>query len=1192
MAKTKTLVIKAVEGKGPSGQGADKWATLQQANAFVDYIDTTSGNENASIESFNTLVSGVPSPWAREKLTAYALADNTDLSDHRILIESYRHMRSEWRGLIAAYILFSDRFEISNPVSLMQRDIQDSYGRFDIRSILGGMLFSDISLWKHSSDTNDKEKSAPKIQLLYYRDRNYPTYQLVGATSPRTIFFASANYSLKAARQDIYWIDENGKFTDPTSLSFRDRFADENCRNNIKKIASFLKKVNANRDAYYHALLNITGDQMRDTIDSINMNIGGFIDLWLRDIESIHPEFREAEIPISINSSANPKGPIENLLRMSTTYYWYDNGLHLNPKTTLGEEQLEGDPDIIVLPNGEVVIKDIQKFFINSDYLIGFKSSAEDVARFKEAPVTYIQSKDAAGQIYFCALPFSRIAIETCMKDEVVQIIEQSSGAVKLESSVDKNRIKFVLKVKISDQDSFLDIVSKEYTIIEPDTIERVFTWPNFASKIWNKYYFYSEYPTNGSGIRVMPIFKSLDEMEIVDFERVQQNALSEEMKDMYLVKYPIGKVDSTAHRYEILRSRYPVSMLALRVDRDGKENPAGYLRLKKNENPISKEAMRVMKVDDKDSLTPASVGIDFGSTNTCAYYRASNGEHATAIPFTNRRLALIGFDNAPRNLAKKDELFFISNEEPINKNGQVKSWLHEHNSLYVEAARAANELVGGVPVNETNITVKAITENEITTNAGTLCSNMKWLSDKKGVAGKTSYMTTIWLQICADLFDKGNRPANLYWSYPSAMGRPDRDALRKMYRALNVPIDGVANPKTHSHTESEAVCSYAMTKEVALTEKRLFLGIDIGGSTTDILIMGKRNGEKELFSQCSLRIAANHFFKAINSSERFRKALYKFHESKQTKIKVINIDDVISTDEKIYSRSPYYLNNIFDQLNGTEEFSKFYNTLSTMVPFAFSLPAYITGVLVFYAGMLVRSTVQRNNLEGIEQVNMRYYGKGGRTFEWIFTAYEDEAGSFYKRCFQAGYGDETIRFKCDNLADLESQAPTENKSEVAMGLVNLKSNIKGIYQDDDDELSTIPTEFLSEVFGEPGFTYTDRKGEVHPIGEMDIVDGEFYHSLNNPEEFKNFFKFIDLFARFLSNTGIMDAEDVLPLKKNRSRIENVMQFFDNDKEYDKYEKALEGDEEDSKPSYRMPVFIAEALYYLDKVLLPGVFRE
>lgn len=1168
----KNLVAKSKVSVTTDQTGVNQWLTLTNTDSFINNLETNQGDaKSGSIEQFNTMVSGVPSPWARVNLTSYALLDDTPVGDTRILIESYRRMRSEWRGLIAAYILNSDRFKLSMPIALKGKSINDSYGRLDVLSVLGQMLFKDVALWKHSA-----EDKAPYIQLLYYSHDGVTKEKpmLVGATSPSTLFFLSSNYSFKGVCSDIYWIDEDGKFTDPTLPLYVERLRNnESDKNAIKKVVSFLKNVSSNTDAYVEAMVGVGGVENREQILRIGENVDKFIQNWLRDIADINPELVDVDkntVPVSINSAAMPEGPLSKLFELKYTYYWYDGAFLLSNSDK---------PDAIEIVNA-------QELFVDSNYLFGLKAGI--IADCDSAPVTFIKAVGKDGD-YYCALPFSRFAIEKCIKEEVNQIVKGNNDKVKIESTVKGSVVKVVLKAKFS---TWVDIVAKEYTIVEPDSLSHVFAWPNFASKIWNKYYYYSEYPTNGSGIRVMPIFKSLDGGVVFDFEKAQMNALSEEMADMFLVKYPINKVDSSAHRYEILRSSCPVSLLAIKVDRDDKECSAGYLVIKtQTDTPAGKDAMRIINTDT-DSLMSASVGIDFGSTNTCAYYNSKGDDSSHAVPFSNRRLALLGIDNSPRNLALKNELYFISNEEPINNNGQIKSWLHLHNPLYYEEAKAANELVGGVPVNETNITVKAITENEITTNAGILCSNMKWLSDKKGKDCKNSYMSTIWLQICADLFDKGKKPERLYWSYPSAMSRRDIIDMKRIYQNLKqTPIDGVSLRSIKSHTESEAVCSYAMTKEVALTEKRLFLGIDIGGSTSDILIMGRQAGDVKLFSQCSLRIAANHFFKAINSSERFRKALYKFHNSAVTKVKVINIEDVVNPAQEIYSRSPYYLNNVFDQLSG-KEFFKFYNSLNQSVPFAFSLPAYVTGILVFYAGMLARKTIKANGLEGIEQVNMRYYGKGGRTFEWIFSVYEDDARAFYKKCFLAGFGDETIRFKCDNLDELLEGNTTENKSEVAMGLVNLNENIKGIYQDDDEDLGTTPVEFMSEVFGEPGFTYTNRNGERKSIDELDIVDGEFYHSLNNPEEFQNFYKFIDVFGRFLVDTGISDIDVVKLLKNGRTKIENVMQFFDNDKEYKKYQEELAGSDSDTKPSYRMPVFIAEALYYLDRVLLPGVFRE
>ena len=136
----------------------------------------------------------------------------------------------------------------------------------------------------------------------------------------------------------------------------------------------------------------------------------------------------------------------------------------------------------------------------------------------------------------------------------------------------------------------------------------------------------------------------------------------------------------------------------------------------------------------------------------------------------------------------------------------------------------------------------------------------------------------------------------------------------------------------------------------------------------------------------------------------------------------------------------------------------------------------------------------------------------------------------------------------------------------------------------------------VTESVNSPTFAivneYTDRNGERKEIGELDIVDGEFYHSLNNPDEFSNFSKFIDIYSLLLSNSGIADLDIINVLKKGTTRVENVMQFFDNDKEYKKYQIECNGAGDEIKPSYRMPVFIAEALYYLEKVLLPNVFKE
>jgi hypothetical protein len=84
-------------------------------------------------------------------------------------------------------------------------------------------------------------------------------------------------------------------------------------------------------------------------------------------------------------------------------------------------------------------------------------------------------------------------------------------------------------------------------------------------------------------------------------------------------------------------------------------------------------------------------------------------------------------------------------------------------------------------------------------------------------------------------------------------------------------------------------VCRFALTREQGLTSDKLFVGIDVGGSTSDILLLARditNNNKPKLFKQSSVRLAAGVFFDAVIESNTFRRAIFEFHES-QRKIKV-----------------------------------------------------------------------------------------------------------------------------------------------------------------------------------------------------------------------------------------------------------------------------------------------------------------
>ena len=121
------------------------------------------------------------------------------------------------------------------------------------------------------------------------------------------------------------------------------------------------------------------------------------------------------------------------------------------------------------------------------------------------------------------------------------------------------------------------------------------------------------------------------------------------------------------------------------------------------------------------------------------------------------------------------------------------------------------------------------------------------------------------------------------------------------------------------------------------------------------------------MFRESSVRLAAGVFFDAVIKSETFRQALVNFHESNQRSVYVSNIRNVLTEPNK----APYYLNNIFDQLKTIEEYENFYDTINRDAKFVFTIPAYVTGLLLYYSGMLIGKTIKDNGLTNIERVDI-----------------------------------------------------------------------------------------------------------------------------------------------------------------------------------------------------------------------------
>jgi hypothetical protein len=506
---------------------------------------------------------------------------------------------------------------------------------------------------------------------------------------------------------------------------------------------------------------------------------------------------------------------------------------------------------------------------------------------------------------------------------------------------------------------------------------------------------------------------------------------------------------------------------------------------------------------------------------------------------------------------------------------------LHEHDVRYI-GAHKDKEISGGVAVNEKNILVKEMDKEKITTQAGILNYNMKWLSDIAGLSKKTAYLKALWLTVCADLYAKKCLPTELRWSFPGSMASTDLNQYTAIYNGQLPSITPILDSSTGmrlrpvsilEQTEAESVCKYALSRDYGLNNN-LFLGIDVGGSTSDILLLAKditADNAPRLYKQSSVRIAAGVFFEAVIKSAIFRKAIHNYHQG-QKRIKVENIQEILSEGHK----APFYLNSVFDQLTD-DDFSAFYSFIGREASFVYAIPAYVTGLLIFYAGKLCSKTIKENNLTVVREVHLMPFGKGGRLFHWLQTIPgSTSTNAYYEECFRKGYGEgaEAIRLVYRNDISID------NKSEVSKGLAV-----------DTELIYDRNVRFTSDIFAEKNIKYL-RDGQFVEFAEDEVVSDEYFEKIDKfqfPEKLENFENFLRIFIDFVGHKAGLVRNIAVLENRSKELTSRLSAFIDNDSEY---KKARNAKQQTNRFEYRFPIFIAEGLCYLEQILIPEIFKS
>lgn len=1151
----KAKLIKSTLGSKSNPQG--KWYKHDQIKPFIQGI--IAGELDIDQVS-SSLISGVPTPWARTKLLWFAF-DYLKNEDANIetsgLIEFYKMLINEWRGLIALIALYPDRVTFSEPIYLNAKN-KDLY---EVTSALGRLLFEDADLWTNQIAKQQNPDELPYVQLLRYNG------QLIGATSPFSIIFPAVEYEQLKFIKDVPWY-RNNKFEDPTNILANDI-------DKIQKLYLFVKNINNNFQEFEN-----------------NLNIGRGVINQL-DLSGLKKNLRTWQLQLENNHNLLQNGTVAKYSNLVMPYKSLLTSFQRVYQLNTGEFTFNRPKDESII---KAELDDLQNILKEDKKIIGWYETSNKNNPLSSSAVYYLKIndlRDRENPTKYFTLPLSMQGIHMF-----------THGLKRLVSHQDPN---FDIVGKISEQGNLIvdltveidghpyKLNSKEYEIEWLTSNKKVIMWPNFISDNWDAYYLYSEYPSNVQGIRFIPFFKKGRGQNIITIEKTHgeetiksvlySNSASEERQEAKLdltnlITYPAGQVPQDMHKYEVLKSNHPIAGLEVRIESSGNSEIAGYL-IVKGPGDDSMGNKKIVDLTTDDISRSVTVGIDFGSNNSCVHYTVSEGSHgAQPIQFKNRRLALVGNDAKSGGIAERDELLFFSNEE--TPNGQIKSWLHEHDSRY-SGHHYNKEIAGGVAVNEKNILVKEMDKEKITTQAGVLNYNMKWLSNASGLSKKTAYLKALWLSVCADLYSQKYLPTELRWSFPGSMSSMDISKYRIIYSQQLPSITPILNKDTRvrevpravlEKTESESVCNYALSRDYGLNNN-LFLGIDVGGSTSDILLLAKdidNNNNPRLYKQSSIRLAAGVFFDAVIKSASFRKAIYNFHQG-QNEINVENIKEILTEGHK----APFYLNNVFDQLT-KDSSTNFYSFIGLEASFVYAIPAYVTGLLVYYAGKLSASTIRDNNLTAVREVHLLPFGKGGRLFHWLDTIPGSRTtDAYFEECFRKGFGEGVDDIKFVNRG---RDISDDNKSEVSMGLAV-----------DTDLVSDSDIRLVSDIFAEKNIRYL-KDGQFIEFDEHEVASDEYFENIGQfefPEKLENFDEFLRIFIDFVGHKAGLVKDIAVLEKRSKELSSRLSAYIQNDSEY---KKARNTRQDSTTFEYRMPILIAEGLCFLEQILIPEIFKS
>lgn len=795
----KALVINVQAKSVPQGV-SNKWEVLTaQMPTFTKDIITPDLQKGADASA---LVSGVPTVFARATLFGTALQYGTISDNSSALNLYYSNLVDEWRGLIACIALDSNVLDVRQ-IKLVYSDgksVRDTINPYEPKGAFGNMLFYRRNVWCPQRVAQNTQTD-PVINVIKMNG------QVVAGTSPDTLLFTAPNYHLSSKAGEPYINVKTGKFTDPQ----KSNMTSDQWLALYAYVDNLLKKIPILANYYTPA----EGGKSLVDYSCVTENLEKWLEEIGKNIELKGIDLAKASA-LPVNAFSEPFSLAFNYTdelygnngRITQTADGY--GVAFNPENLL----LEKGSQIARIPLGSDYEKNPGKLADLSIYVLKAEKTDKD------------------GYAFF-ALPLSEMGIKVFGRN-IGTVLGQDQSGVAVKSRIQahydepNNILSVTLTLAIDGGKS--KTINVSYPV-KPEIIRKkdILLWPNFISKQWNRYFLYSELPHNVQSedcpFRAEPfVGDERDEAFGVvsddegNFIYLAQDGHASKDDRVSAVLHVVAdhRVSDSKYQYEIYESSHPFK--GVRLTSNGKNS--GFVLIRYSDKKASR--MPYYGLDGQVELRDACLGIDFGSTNTSvAYYDNVKRGDASGLDFKDLRISLLCDMHDNDKVPTIENSIFFFQGTPIHSNA-VKSILAlqderrfpQLQGLTLDALRK-KAISGGFPCFCKNLPVESIESDKIgvhfvngTGITATLIHNMKWSDQESDKAHKTAFLSSLLLQIYAQLFTDEVVPVKLNWSYPSAMSDSlvrDYDQIWSSLTNLSPVLDRNGNAKKLDVTQWKA---------------------------------------------------------------------------------------------------------------------------------------------------------------------------------------------------------------------------------------------------------------------------------------------------------------------------------------------------------------------------------------------------